>query len=69
MPGEWPPVWERDAHSIYRACLSLAFVNFCVYASFPFGSEGRIWDLIFFRFLTIAYLYFDDYRHCRSENR
>ena len=27
------------------ACLSWAFVKFCVCPSFPFGIEGRMWDM------------------------
>ena len=26
--------------------LSWAFVNFCMCPSFPFGIEGRVWDVI-----------------------
>ena len=44
--AEWPPVWESAVHSVYCACLSLAFVKFCVCSSFPFGIEGRMWDVI-----------------------
>ena len=33
-------------HSVYFACLSWAFVKFCVCPSFPFGIEGRMWDAI-----------------------
>ena len=29
----------------YRECLSLEFEKFCVCPSFPFGLEGRMWDL------------------------
>ena len=40
--AEWPPVWERAVHLVYCACLSWAFVKFCVCSSFPFGIEGTI---------------------------
>ena len=43
--AESPPVWERVVHSIYYACVSWAFVKFCVCPSFPFGIEGRLWDI------------------------
>ena len=39
-------VWERAVHSVYCACLSWAFVKFCVCPSFPFGIEGRMWVVI-----------------------
>ena len=35
-------IWERVVHSVYCACLSWAFIKFCVCPSFPFGIEGRI---------------------------
>ena len=35
------PVWERAIYSVCCACLSWAFVKFCVCPSFPFGIEGR----------------------------
>ena len=35
-----PPVWERAA-STFRKLLSVY-----VFSYFPFGFEGRIWDLI-----------------------
>ena len=38
--AEWPPVWEKTVRSVYCACLSWAFVEFCVCPSFPFGTEG-----------------------------
>ena len=43
---ERPPVWERAVHSVNCTCLSWALVKFCVCPSFPFGNEGRIWDVI-----------------------
>ena len=43
--AEWPPIREKAVHSVYRACfrklLSVYILNY-----FPFGFEGRIWDLI-----------------------
>ena len=39
-------MWERAVHSVNCACLSWAFVKFCVCPSFPFGIEGRTWDVI-----------------------
>ena len=33
------PVWERAVHSVYHECLY-------VFSYFPFGFEGRMWDLI-----------------------
>ena len=44
--AEWPPVWERAVHSAYCACISWAFVKFCVCPSFPFGIEGSRWVVI-----------------------
>ena len=38
------PVWERAVHSVYRACLSY-LLSIYVFSYFPFGFEGRIWDL------------------------
>ena len=37
---------KRAVHSVYCACLSWAFVKFCVCPSFPFCTEGRMWDVI-----------------------
>ena len=33
---------------VYCACLSLAFVKFCVCASSTFGIDGKMWDAIVF---------------------
>ena len=44
--AELPPVWERAVHSVNCACLSWALVKFCVCPSFPFGTEGWMWDVI-----------------------
>ena len=44
--AEYPPVWESAVHSVDCACLSVAFVKFCVCSSFPFGIKGRMWDVI-----------------------
>ena len=44
--SEWPYVWERAVHSVFCACLSWAFVKFCVCLCFHFGIEGRMWDVI-----------------------
>ena len=41
----WPPVWEGSVYSVYRECLSWAAVDLNV-GCFPFGFEGRMWDLI-----------------------
>ena len=30
---------------VYCECLSLTFIKFYVYPSFPFGIEGRMWDV------------------------
>ena len=38
--AEWPPVWERAIHSVYRACLSKTAVNLCIYL-FPFWFRGQ----------------------------
>ena len=44
--AEFPPVWERAAHSINCTCLSWALVKFvCVLLSL-FGFEGGMWDVI-----------------------
>ena len=37
---------EIVSHSVYCACLAWALVNLYVCASFPFGFESRMWDLI-----------------------
>ena len=37
---------EIAVHSVFCACLSWAFVKFCVCPSIPFGIEGRMWVLI-----------------------
>ena len=44
--AERPPVWERAVHSVYCACLSRTFINFCVRSSVPFGFEGGMLGLI-----------------------
>ena len=36
----FPPVWERAVHLVYFASIYVVSYNF------PFGFEGRIWDLI-----------------------
>ena len=36
----------KSCSSGYCACLSWAFVIFCVCPSFPFGIEGRMWVVI-----------------------
>ena len=36
---------ERAIHSVYCACLSWAFVKFCV-CPLTFGIEGRMWDVV-----------------------
>ena len=28
--AEWPPIWKRAIHSVYRACLSWTFILLCV---------------------------------------
>ena len=43
--AEWPPVWERAVHSVYRECL-FKLLSIYVFSCFPFGFEGRMWDLI-----------------------
>ena len=40
------PVWGKAFHLVYRACLSWASFKFYVCPSFPFGIEGRMWDVI-----------------------
>ena len=30
----------------FTVLVSWSFVNFCVWPSFPFGIEGRMWDVI-----------------------
>ena len=44
--AEWPPVFERAVYSVCCACISWAFVKFCMCRSFPFGIEGRTWGVI-----------------------
>ena len=41
-----PLLCERSVYSVYYMCLSWAFVKICVRPSFPFGIEGRMWDVI-----------------------
>ena len=36
----------KVVRSVYCVCLLLAFVNFCICPSVPFGIEGRVWDVI-----------------------
>ena len=43
--AEWLPIWERPVNLVNCACLSGAFVKFCVCPSFPFGTEGRMWNV------------------------
>ena len=46
--AEWPSVWERASCSF--GLPRVLFINCCqfmyLYSYFPFGLEGRIWDLI-----------------------
>ena len=59
--AECPPVLERAVHSVYCACLSWAFVKFCVCPSFPFGIEGRMCVVIILipdHCLSIYFSYF-----------
>ena len=51
-------VWERAVHSVYCACLSCAFVKFCVCPSFPFGFEGRLWVVIVLIPYHCLFIYF-----------
>ena len=46
--AEWPPVWEVGLFVRFAqyTCLSWTAVNSNVFSYFPFGFEGRIWDLI-----------------------
>ena len=46
--AEWPPVWERAVHSANYACvLSPGRLSKCCRCpSFPFGIEGRMWDVM-----------------------
>ena len=37
--AERPSAWERAVHSVKCACLSWAFVKYCL---FPFGIGGRM---------------------------
>ena len=50
MDVEWDaerrPAWERAVHSVNCARLLRTFMNCCVFASFPFGLGGGMWDLI-----------------------
>ena len=43
--AERPHVWERAVHFANCACLCECF-TFCVDASFRFGFQGGMWDLI-----------------------
>ena len=43
-------------------CLSWAFVKFCVCSSFPFGIEGRIWDVIVLVSDYCLSIYFETYK-------
>ena len=37
---------KKMVHSVYCACLSWAFVKFCLCPSFLFGIECRMWVVI-----------------------
>ena len=42
---EWPPVWIK--YSVYQAYYIFhERLSVCVCASFSFGFEGKMWDLI-----------------------
>ena len=30
LEAEWPPIWERAVHSVFRECLSWTAVNLCI---------------------------------------
>ena len=42
--AEWPPIRERAVHSVFRECLC-KLPSIYVFSYFPFGCEGRMWDL------------------------
>ena len=42
--AEWPPVWERAVLSV--SCAFRKLLSIYVFSYFPFGFEGRMWDLI-----------------------
>ena len=69
----WPPVWKRAVHLVYCACHLQAFVKFCGCPSFPFGIEGRVWDLIVLipdHCLSVYYKYpLCQLRNCRMKGR
>ena len=59
---------ERAVHSIYCACLSWAFVKFCVCPSFLFDIEGRMWVVTVFISDHSLPINFDTLRISRSHN-
>ena len=43
--AEWPPVWERAVHSVYRGVFRERLpISVC--SSFPLGFESEMWNLI-----------------------
>lgn len=61
--AEWPAISERAIHSVYVLVLRKR-LSICMSASFPFGFEGEMWNLIilvpdhwlFFKFVCIFIL-------------
>ena len=47
-PPVWKELFDRFTERIFRKRLSI-----CVYASFHFGFEVGVWDLIFIFFLAV----------------
>ena len=56
--ADCPPVWEKSC-SFGLLCASFVnILSICVCASFSFGFEGGMWDLIVFIFYHCLSIYF-----------
>ena len=53
----------KELFILFAASAFRKLSSIYVFSYFPFGFEGRIWDLILYRFLIIAYL-FTSFNRC-----
>ena len=66
--AEWPPVWERADHTVYRAYISWTAINLHTYMYFfPLGFEAMVkgFDCISF-WLLLNFLLLKAFPICRN---